>query len=70
MNWISVFKKMPNKRENLLVLLKSGKPVVAKFDGDFFTEDELLVEDITHWLYIPDIPDKTERLKSFEYIED
>jgi len=66
MKWISVIKQTPRKRNNILVLLKSGVSTVANFDGECFNEDGLDVEDITHWIYIPKIPIESERLKTYE----
>jgi hypothetical protein len=51
--WISIFKHKPKDGETVVLLLSSGNATIAKFDGYQFTEDGLLVENITHWISLP-----------------
>lgn len=56
MNWISVLEKKPPEGSEVVILYTSGSMTIAKYDGLYFAEDGLLVEDISHWLKIPNHP--------------
>jgi hypothetical protein len=56
MKWININKKSPRENEIVFVLIKQGIPSVAKFSKYCFTEDGLEIENITHWMPIPEIP--------------
>ncbi len=65
--WISIFEQKPKAGTRVVVLLSSGNHTVAIFDGCFFCEDGLVVEDITHWISLPPSPPKRETLKVYNY---
>jgi len=56
MKWISIQDEKPKPTKQLLILISGRIASVAKFNGLDFTEDELDVEDVTHWCYLPEIP--------------
>jgi len=55
MKWISINEKQPLLNEIVFALINTKIPVVVKFSGDFFTDDELEVEYVTHWMQVPGI---------------
>jgi|GEM_PF-7125226 len=59
MSWISVYERKPTIDSEVVVLYTSGSTTVARFDGELFSEDGLLVERISHWFELPRKP--TER---------
>lgn len=56
MNWKNIAHEKPALQKQILVLIKNKVASVAKFNGDCFTEDELEVENVTHWAYLPELP--------------
>ena len=67
--WISIFDRKPESGSTVVVLFPSGGRTVAKFDGFYFTEDDLLTERISHWLPLPKTP-PPEMLKMVYNYED
>ncbi|MCF7741124.1 MAG: DUF551 domain-containing protein [Candidatus Marinimicrobia bacterium] len=57
MNWIKVNAELPQKDELVFVLIKNEIPSTAKFVKDIngFYFDGLEVENVTHWLQIPEL---------------
>jgi hypothetical protein len=58
MKWIDINKRLPKSNKIVFVLIKQGIPSIAKFSEYCFTEDGLEVEDVTHWMSIPELPKK------------
>lgn len=56
MEWISVVKQKPAEGSYVVVLYHQGGLSVAKYNGVHFSDDDLLVEDISHWLPLPPKP--------------
>ena len=55
MRWISINQELPSLSQIVFALINGKFPVVSKFSGDCFTDDGLEVEDVTHWMEIPNI---------------
>lgn len=55
MNWISINDKKPMIGQIIFALIKSRVPVVVKFSGECFIYDGFEVENITHWMNIPEV---------------
>jgi hypothetical protein len=62
MKWINILNEMPSEQEQILVLINSQVASVAKFNGFDFTDDGLDVENVTHWCYLPKIPEQDMKL--------
>jgi hypothetical protein len=62
MNWIDIKDGIPKPQEQILVLISNRVATVAKFNGFNFTDDGLDIEDVTHWCYIPKIPNLKRKL--------
>lgn len=58
MTWINIKEQNPQQKEIVYVLINNGIPSVAKYSYDSFTENGLEVENVTHWMSIPIIPEK------------
>jgi hypothetical protein len=56
MNWVSVLMEKPAVGSNVAILYSSGSTTTAKYDGTYFSDDGLLVEGISHWIELPQIP--------------
>jgi hypothetical protein len=53
MNYWNILETVkPNICQQLLVLINGQIAVIAKFDGYYFTEDGLEIENVTHWMYL------------------
>ena len=46
----------PKPQDQILVLISGKFATVVKFNGFNFTDDGLDVDEVTHWLYLPEIP--------------
>lgn len=56
-DWQSINKKLrPAVGTFVIVLINNKNATIAKWVGDCFCEDELLVEDVTHWANLPSLP--------------
>jgi hypothetical protein len=55
MQWIDINIELPEITDQLIVLVENRVAMIAKFNGDGFTDDELEIEDVTHWCYLPKI---------------
>lgn len=60
MKWIKVTSELPKKDADVFVLLNNKFPYNANFitDINMFCNDGLKVEDVTHWMPVPDLKEE------------
>ena len=62
-NWISVEDRLPKRQENVLVASKHGFVCIASLTNNhsnnkFYDGDSLAINSITHWMPLPEPPNK------------
>ena len=60
MSWRKVNTSLPTKNCNVFILVNNQHPYNAAFIADIkmFCNDGLKVEDVTHWMPVPDLKEE------------
>ena len=64
--WYHVKENLPTKEETIVILLDNRVPLVARFNGFEFTDDGLEIQNVTHWMRLPAIPNKYKQLSEIK----